>query len=199
MKSKGLNSSELDGFKCFLIKVQPSILRVGAIKRKDWPNYLYLLITLSRNQGEAFNLCRPIEHSNGILHTHPIYILTTGSNAPLCLLITKTKLCQPCLSHVRVHLTITWRKSMSSSSAPLLHPRLLTLSSLPSLLPSTLSPLVKVANELWIPLIHILSEVLHLSSSTSLQRLALLSLRVKASKSRQTKVTLLLCFLPAGI
>lgn len=77
MKSKGSNSSELGGFKCFLIKVQPSILRVGAIKRKDWPNYLYLLITLSRNQGEALNLCRRTEHSNGILHTylHPYHML----------------------------------------------------------------------------------------------------------------------------
>lgn len=112
--------------KCFLIKVQSSILRVGAIKRKDWPNYVYLLITLSWNHREALNLHCCTEHSNRFYHTHPVYIPTSGSLFRLWLLITKTRLwCelnQPWLSHVRVQLTLTWRKSMSSSPSPLLHP-----------------------------------------------------------------------------
>lgn len=88
---------------------------------------------------------------------HPYHWLL----APLWLLITKTRLwCelnQPWLSHVRVQLTLTWWKSMSSSPSPLLHPHSVFLSPIP---PSPPSPLLKVANELWIPLIHILSKVL---------------------------------------
>lgn len=72
--------------KCFLIKVQPSILRVGAIKGKDWPNYMYLLITLSWNRREALSLCRHTEHSSWISPTH------TLTPFPLWLLITKTRL-----------------------------------------------------------------------------------------------------------
>ena len=99
--------------KSFLIKVQSSIPRVGAIKRKDWPNYVYLLITLSWNHGEALNLRHCTEHSNRFSHTHPVYIPTSGSLFRLWLLITKTRLWyevnQPWLSHVRVQLTLTWR------------------------------------------------------------------------------------------
>lgn len=71
-------------------------------------------------------------------------------------------------------------KSMSSRPSPL-QPHALTLSSFLSFLPSPLSPLLKVANELWIPLIHILSKLLHLSSFNSSQRLTVLSLRAKVA------------------
>lgn len=97
--------------KCFLIKVQPSILKVGAIKRKDWPNYVYLLITLSWNHGEALNLCRYTQLSDWFSHTHLVHIPTSGSLFHLWLLITKTRLWyevnQPWPSHVRVQLTLT--------------------------------------------------------------------------------------------
>lgn len=58
--------------------------------------------------------------------------------------------------------------------------------------PSPPSTLLKVANELWISLSHILSKVLHLPSFNGSVSL---SLRVKAEKSGEAKVTSLLSLL----
>lgn len=153
--------------KCFLIKVQSSILRVCAIKRKDWPNYVYLLITLSWNHREALNLSHCRVHSNDLPHASRLH-LYLWLIAPLVswLLITNTKR--------RFELD----KPRSCSADPRhggnqspLHSSTLTLSSFLPFFTSSPFLLLKVASELWILLIHLVRKVRHLSSLNSSQPL----------------------------
>lgn len=204
-KSKGSDSAEF----AYFIRRAETCLQVllnqsSAIHTKSGCNKEERLTQLCvpadylvLNHRAALNLCRELElHLPHTSYLHPYHWLLV----PLWLQIAKTRLwCelnQPCLSHVRVQLTLTWWESMSSGPSPLLHPHSVLLS---LLLPSPPSPLLKVANELWIPLTDILTKVLHPSTFSGLQWLTSLSQRAKAAKSRTTEATLLLCLVPAGI
>lgn len=127
------------------------------------------------------------KHSSNVAALNASHI-TSATLCPLLLLITGTELWegpkQPRRSHVPVQLTLTWVKSMSP--APPLHSTpSLTLSSCLWILPPPLFPLFKVANELWIALIHILRRVQrHLSSFGTSQQLASFFSQRQSSQSQ---------------